>query len=117
MLAYPYQTDQFFWSRRAAAIGVAPPCRYRIQKMAAGNLAEGLRFLAADAVRARLEAVGVGLLDAPGGTTWRPVGWEEEPATEGSLRAESTNTNAPETATVSFCSGRSSKIRLILSAP
>ena len=38
-----------------------------------------------------------------------PVGWEEEPVMEGSLREESTKMNAPLTANSIFCCGLSAK--------
>jgi cysteinyl-tRNA synthetase len=42
----------------------------RIEARAAAR--EAKDFTAADAVRQELAAVGINIMDAPGGTTWRP---------------------------------------------
>jgi hypothetical protein len=46
-----------------------------------------------------------------------PVGWEDEPVTDGICSEESTNINAPDTASTSFCSGLSRNIFATFRAP
>jgi len=46
MIPYPYQTDQFFWSRRIGELGIGPGYRHPVNRMTLANLAENLRLLA-----------------------------------------------------------------------
>ncbi len=45
MIAYPYQTDQFFWARRIGELGIGPGSRHAINRISSKNLAGNLRYM------------------------------------------------------------------------
>ena len=67
MVAYPYQTDQFFWTRRIGELGIGPGYRYAINQMSAESLADGIRDMTGREVFERATLLGKRTREEPDG--------------------------------------------------